>query len=240
MIDLGLLEHTVREDLKETAPRVCAIFDPVRLVLNNYEGQETITAQNIDGIEALGTREMQFGKELWIERGDFMEDAPKDFFRLSPGGREVRLKNAYIIQATGCDKDADGNITTVYANVDLNSKSGTEGGNRKTKSTINWVECSSAVDAEARLYDRLFACEDPSAEEGDFRELLNPDSLKIVNCKVEGALRSELHAPVLKEGIAQENHYQFLKQGYFVVDPDTTAEHLVFNRTASLKDNWKK
>ena len=240
MIDLGLLEHTVREDLKETAPRVCAIFDPVKLVLNNYEGTETITAQNIDGIEALGTREMQFGKELWIERGDFMEDAPKDFFRLSPGGREVRLKNAYIIQATGCDKDADGNITTVYANVDLDSKSGTEGGNRKTKSTINWVECSTAIDAEARLYDRLFACEDPSAEEGDFRELLNPDSLKVTTCKVEGALRKEMHAPVMKEGIAEMSHYQFLKQGYFVVDPDTTADHLVFNRTASLKDNWKK
>ena len=124
--------------------------------------------------------------------------------------------------------------------MDLESKSGTEGGNRKTKSTINWVECSSAVDAEARLYDRLFACEDPSAEEGDFRELLNPDSLKITTCKVEGSLRSEMHAPVMKEGIAQENHYQFLKQGYFVVDPDTTADHLVFNRTASLKDNWKK
>ena len=240
MIDLGLLEHTVREDLKETAPRVCAIFDPVKLVLTNYEGTEVITAQNIDGIESLGTREMQFGKELWIERGDFMEDAPKDFFRLSPGGREVRLKNAYIIQATGCEKDAEGRVTTVYATVDPESKSGTEGGNRKTKSTINWVECGSAIDAEARLYDRLFACEDPSAEEGDFRDLLNPDSLKIVNCKVEGALRSELHAPVINEGIAQENHYQFLKQGYFVVDPDTTADHLVFNRTASLKDNWKK
>jgi len=240
MIDLGLLEHTIREDLKETAPRVCAIFDPVKLVLNNYDGKEIITAQNIDGIDALGTREMQFGKELWIERGDFMEDAPKDFFRLSPGGREVRLKNAYIIQATGCDKDADGNITTVCANVDLNSKSGTEGGNRKTKSTINWVEFSSAIDAEARLYDRLFACEDPSAEEGDFRDLLNPDSLKIVNCKVEGALRKEMHTPVCDEGIPQCNHYQFLKQGYFVVDPDTTADHLVFNRTASLKDNWKK
>ncbi len=240
MIDLGLLEHTIREDLKETAPRVCAIFDPVKLVLNNFDGKETITAQNIDGIGDLGTREMLFGKELWIERADFMEDAPKDFFRLSPGGREVRLKNAYIIQATGCDKDADGRITTVYANVDLNTKSGTEGGNRKTKSTINWVECGSAVDAEVRLYDRLFACEDPSAEEGDFRDLLNPDSLKIVNCKVEGALRKEMHEPVLHEGIAEQNHYQFLKQGYFVVDPDTTAEHLVFNRTASLKDNWKK
>ena len=241
MIDVGLLEHTIREDLKEKAPRVCAIFDPVRLVLNNYEGSETIVAQNIDGIEALGTREMPFGKELWIERADFMEDAPKDFFRLSPGGREVRLKNAYIIRATGCDKDTDGNVTTVYADVDLNSKSGTEGGNRKTKSTINWVECNTAVDAEVRLYDRLFACEDPSAEEGDFRELLNPDSLKIVSCKVEASLRKEMkNAPINDKIVNDFGHYQFLKQGYFVVDPDTTAEHLVFNRTASLKDNWKK
>ncbi len=240
MIDLGLLEHTIREDLKETAPRVCAIFDPVKLVLTNYEGQETIVAENIDGHPELGTREMQFAKELWIERGDFQEEGSKDFYRLSPGGREVRLKNAYIIQATGCEKDADGKITTVYANVDLDSKSGTEGGNRKTKATINWVEIGSALDAEVRLYDRLFACENPSAEEGDFRELLNPNSLVITNCKVEGALRSEMHDTIYDNGIAQVKHYQFLKQGYFVVDPDTSAEKLVFNRTASLKDNWKK
>lgn len=241
MIDYTWLENAIREDQKEKAPRVCAIFDPVKLVLTNHNGEkETFCAENIDGHPELGTREMLFSNELYIERGDFQEEGSKDFFRLSPGGREVRLKNAYIIQATGCEKDADGNITTVYATYDPESKSGTEGGNRKTKSTINWVECTSAIDAEARLYDRLFACENPSAEEGDFRDLLNPDSLKIINCKVEGALRAELHDTVYNEGIAQVNHYQFLKQGYFVVDPDTTAEHLVFNRTASLKDNWKK
>lgn len=241
MIDVSLLEHTVRECLKETAPRVCAIFDPVKLVITNYEGDgETITAENIDGHPELGTREMQFARELYIERGDFLEEADKNFFRLSPGGREVRLKSAYIIQATGCEKDAEGNITTVYATYDPASKSGTEGGNRKTKATINWVECNSCIDAEARLYDRLFAVENPSAEEGDFRDLLNPNSLEIKTIKVEGSLRSELHAPVIKNGIAQENHYQLLKQGYFVVDPDTTADHLVLNRTASLKDNWQK
>jgi glutaminyl-tRNA synthetase len=241
MIDQGLLEHTIREDLKETAPRVCAIFDPVKLVITNYEGAgETIVAENIDGIESLGTREMQFGRELWIERGDFLEEADNKFYRLSPGGREVRLKASYIIQATGCEKDADGKITTVYATYDPNSKSGTEGGNRKTKATINWVECKSALDAEVRLYDRLFAVENPSAEEGDFRDLLNPDSLKVVTAKVESSLRSELHDPVLKDGIEQENHYQLLKQGYFVVDPDTTADHLVLNRTCSLKDNYLK
>ena len=241
MIDVGLLEHTIREDLKETAPRVCAIFDPVKLIITNYEGEgETIIAENIDGHEELGTREVRFGRELWIERGDFLEQADNKFFRLSPGGREVRLKSSYIIQATGCEKDADGNITTVYATYDPNSKSGTEGGNRKTKATINWVECGSALDAEARLYDRLFACENPSAEEGDFRDLLNPESLIVKNIKVEGSLRSELHAPVIVEGVEQENHYQLLKQGYFVVDPDTTAEHLVLNRTCSLKDNYLK
>ena len=238
MIDVSLLEHTVRECLKETAPRICAIFDPVKLVITNYEGNgETITAENIDGHPELGTREMQFARELYIERGDFLEQADKNFFRLSPGGREVRLKSAYIIQATGCEKDAEGNITTVYATYDLASKSGTEGGNRKTKATINWVECNSCLDAEARLYDRLFAVENPSAEEGDFRDLLNPNSLEIKTIKVEGSLRSELHAPVVENGIAKENHYQLLKQGYFVVDPDTTADHLVLNRTASLKDN---
>ena len=241
MIDQGLLEHTIREDLKETAPRICAIFDPVKLVITNYEGNgETLVGENIDGHPELGTREMPFARELYIERADFLEEADNKFYRLSPNGREVRLKNAYIIQATGCEKDANGNITTVFATYDPTSKSGTEGGNRKTKATINWVECNSALEAEVRLYDRLFAVENPAAEEGDFRDLLNPDSLKVVTAKVEGSLRSELHAPIIQNGIEQENHYQLLKQGYFVVDPDTTAEHLVLNRTCSLKDNYLK
>ena len=231
-IDLGLLEHTVREELKEKAPRVCAIFDPVRLVITNYpEGQnETIIAENIDGIPELGTRQMPFAREVYIERQDFQEVGDKNFYRLSPGGREVRLKNAYIIQATGCDKDAEGNITTVYATYDPESKSGTEGGNRKTKATINWVECHSALDAEVRLYDRLFAVENPSADERDFRELLNPDSLKVTRAKVESSLAN----------VKMQDHFQFLKQGYFVVDDDSTPENLIFNRTASLKDNWQK
>ena len=231
MIDQGLLEHVIREDLKETAPRVCAIFDPVKLVITNYEGEgETLIAENIDGHEELGTREMKFGKELWIERGDFLEEADNKFYRLSPGGREVRLKASYIIQATGCEKDANGNITTVYATYDPDSKSGTEGGNRKTKATINWVECNSAVDAEVRLYDRLFAVENPSADERDFRELLNPDSLKVVNAKVEASLKDA----------KMQDHFQLLKQGYFVVDDDSKPDHLVLNRTCSLKDNYLK
>ena len=232
MIDLGLLEHTIRESLKETAPRMCAIFDPVKLVITNYpeNEEETITAENIDGKAELGTRIMPFSRELYIERGDFQEQGDKNFYRLSPMGREVRLKNAYIIQATGCEKDANGNITTVYATYDPESKSGTEGGNRKTKATINWVDYNDAVDAEVRLYDRLFAVENPSADERDFRELLNPDSLRVITAKVEPALAT---AQV-------QDHFQFLKQGYFVVDDDSTAEHLIFNRTASLKDNWQK
>lgn len=232
MIDLGLLEHTVREELKEKAPRVCAIFDPVRLVITNYpEGQkETIVAENIDGKPELGTRQLPFSRELWIERQDFLENADKNFYRLSPGGREVRLKSAYIIQATGCEKDAEGNITTVYATYDPESKSGTEGGNRKTKATINWVDADTALSAEVRLYDRLFAVENPSADERDFRELLNPDSLRVVTAKVESSLHD----------VKPQDHFQFLKQGYFVVDDDSTPEHLIFNRTASLKDNWMK
>ena len=210
---------------------MCAIFDPVKLVITNYEDNgETIVAENIDGHPELGTREMKFAKELYIERGDFLEEADNKFFRLSPGGREVRLKSAYIIQATGCEKDASGRITTVYATYDPQSKSGTEGGNRKTKATINWVECRSALDAEVRLYDRLFAVENPSADERDFRELLNPNSLVVTTAKIEPSLAKA----------KPQDHFQFLKQGYFVVDDDSTAEHLIFNRTTSLKDNWQK
>jgi len=241
MIDYTWLENAIREEQKEKAPRVCAIFDPVKLVLTNYEGTgEDLVAENIDGHPELGTRTMRFAKELYIERQDFLEEADKNFFRLSPNGREVRLKNAYIIQATGCEKDAQGKITTVYATYDPDSKSGTEGGNRKTKATINWVECQSCVDVEARLYDRLFKVENPSAEEGDFRELLNPDSLIKKHIKAEAALKAEMKETKWVDGIAQVNHYQFLKQGYFVVDPDTTKDKLVVNRTASLKDNWQK
>ena len=236
-IDLSLLEHTIREELKETAPRVCAIFNPVKLVITNYEGQgETIEAENIDGHPEFGTRTMPFAKELYIERQDFLENADKNFYRLSPNGREVRLKAAYIIQATHCEKDAQGNITTVFATYDPTSTSGTVGGNRKTKSTINWVECSSCVDATVRLYDKLFTVENPSADERDFIELLNPNSLQEVNCKVEQTLKNEMRVLPKKDGCAEQHHYQFLKNGFFVVDEDTTAEKLIFNRVVSLKE----
>lgn len=233
MIDVSLLEYAAREDLKPKATRICAIMDPIKMVVTNYpegKSERLVTENNPDDAEA-GTRELIFERELYIERGDFMEEAPKDFFRLSPNGREVRLKSAYIVQATGCEKDADGNITTVYCTYDPNTKSGTEGGNRKVKSTINWVACADSVEAEVRLYDRLFAVEDPSASDKDFRELLNPDSLKVVrNARVESALSKA--KPLDK--------FQFLKVGYFCVDADSTPEHLVFNRTVALKDTWAK
>ncbi len=231
--DVALLESAVRDDLKPRVPRVCAILDPVRLVITNYpEGvrESLVTENNPDNPEG-GTREMAFSRELYIERGDFMEQADKDFYRLSPGGREVRLKSAYIIRATGCEKDAEGRVTTVYAEYDPESKSGSAGGNRKVKSTINWVDVETSAEAEVRLYDLLFLCENPSAEGGDFRELLNPESLTVLKgCRVEAFLGEA------KAG----DKFQFLKTGYFCADPDSEAGRPVFNRTVSLKDSWAK
>ena len=226
--DVSLLEAAAREDLKPRATRVCAILDPIKLVITNYpEGAvEELVMENNPDNETAGTRVVPFGREVYIERGDFREEADKDFYRLSPGGREVRLKGAYIIQATGCEKDAEGNVTTVYATYDPNTKSGTEGGNKKVKSTINWVDVNSSVEAEIRLYDRLFAVENPSAEEGDFRDLLNPESMKVITgARVEKSLADA------KPG----DKYQFLKIGYFNTDLDTKDGKLVFNRTVSLK-----
>ena len=226
--DVSLLEAAAREDLKPRATRVCAILDPIKLVITNYpEGTtEDLVMENNPDNETAGTRVVPFGREVYIERGDFREEADKDFYRLSPGGREVRLKGAYIIQATGCEKDAEGNVTTVYATYDPNTKSGTEGGNKKVKSTINWVDVNTSVEAEIRLYDRLFAVENPSAEEGDFRDLLNPESMKVITgARVEKSLADA------KPG----DKYQFLKIGYFNTDLDTKDGKLVFNRTVSLK-----
>ena len=226
--DVSLLEAAAREDLKPRATRVCAILDPIKLVITNYpEGTtEDLVMENNPDNETAGTRIVPFGREVYIERGDFREEADKDFYRLSPGGREVRLKGAYIIQATGCEKDAEGNVTTVYATYDPNTKSGTEGGNKKVKSTINWVDVNTSVEAEIRLYDRLFAVENPSAEEGDFRDLLNPESMKVITgARVEKSLADA------KPG----DKYQFLKIGYFNTDLDTKDGQLVFNRTVSLK-----
>ena len=220
--DVSLLESAVREDLKPKAARVCAILDPIKLVIDNYQGEgEMVTVENNPDTPESGSRQVKFGREIWIERGDFRNEADKDFYRLSPGGREVRLKGAYIIQATGLDVNG-----IVHATYDPDSKSGTEGGNRKVKSTINWVECASAVDAEVRMYDHLFTEENPAAYEGDFREILNPQSETVINgAKVEACL-----------GLAKANDkFQFLKVGYFNTDYDTTDNKPVFNLTVTLK-----
>lgn len=232
IIDVGLLEHACREDLKLRTPRVCAILNPIKLIVNNYpEGQtEQLTIENNQDNEALGTREMTFGRELYIERDDFMENAPKSFYRLSEG-REVRLKGAYIVLCTGCKKDAEGNVVEVYCDYLPDTKSGMPGSNRKVKSTINWVEVNSCINAEVRLYDRLFNEENPASYEGDFHDLLNPESLKVINnCNVEAWLKN----------VKPLDKFQFQKVGYFCVDKDSTPEHLIFNRTVSLKDNWAK
>jgi glutaminyl-tRNA synthetase len=233
IIDLSLLEHAAREVLNAKATRVSAVLDPVKLILTNYpEGQtESVTMVNNPEDENGGTHEAPFSKELYVERDDFMEDAPKKYFRMTPG-QEVRLKGAYIVKCTGCKKDGDGKVTEVYAEYDPATRSGLEGSSRKVKGTIHWVTVNDAIDAEVRLYDRLFAVENPADEkEKDFRELLNPDSLKVLNnVKVE---------PWLKEAKPLDN-FQFQRIGYFNVDPDSTVNKLVFNRTVSLKDSWAK
>ncbi len=233
MIDVSLLEHSIREDLNKKAIRVSGVIDPIKLILTNYpEGQtEAMEAVNNPEDESMGTRKVMFARELWIEREDFMEDAPKKYFRLTPGN-EVRLKNAYIVKCTGCKKDENGNVTEVYAEYDAQTRSGMPESNRKVKGTIHWVAINDAIDAEVRLYDRLFMVEDPSGEkEKDFRELLNPDSLIVKkNCKMESCLRNA--KPL--------DSFQFQRIGYFNVDLDSTTDNLVFNRTVALKDSWKK
>ena len=230
--DYALLEAAVREDLNARSCRVSAVLNPVKLIITNYpEGQtEDLEAINNPENEADGSHLITFSRELWIERDDFMEEAPKKFFRLSPD-REVRLKNAYIIKCTGCKKDAEGNVEEIYAEYDPTSKSGMEGANRKVKGTLHWVSTAHCRQAEVRLYDRLFSVENPGADERDFRELLNPTSLTVLkNCYVEE------YAAEMKAG----DFLQFQRIGYFTPDADTTPEHLVFNRTVGLKDTWAK
>lgn len=230
--DYALLEAAVRDDLNKRACRVSAVLNPVKLIITNYpEGQtEELEAVNNPENEADGTHTITFSRELWIERDDFMEDAPKKFFRLSPG-KEVRLKSAYIIMCTGCKKNADGKVEEIYAEYDPQSKSGMEGANRKVKGTLHWLSTAHCLPAEVRLYDRLFSVENPSADERDFRELLNPESLKVLtNCYVEKYLIEKKPGDFL----------QFQRIGYFTPDADSTADKLVFNRTVGLKDTWAK
>ena len=234
--DYALLEAAVRDDLNKKACRVSAVLNPVKLVITNYpEGQaEELTAINNPENEADGTHTITFSRELWIERDDFMEVAEKKFQRLAPG-KEVRLKNAYIIKCDEehpCDKDADGNVTTIYATYDPETRSGLPGADRKIKGkTLHWLSAAHCLPAEVRLYDRLFNIENPSADDRDFRDLLNPESLTVLqNCYVEEYLKDAKPGDFL----------QFQRIGYFTPDLDSTSEHLVFNRTVGLKDTWRR
>ncbi|MCC8113565.1 MAG: glutamine--tRNA ligase/YqeY domain fusion protein [Bacteroidales bacterium] len=231
---ISLLEHAVRDDLNRIATRVMGVINPLKVVITNYpEGQtEMVEMENNPEQPGSGTHQMPFSREIYIERDDFMENPPKKFFRLAPGA-EVRLKGAYIIKCEEVIKDADGNIVELRCTYDPATHSGAPGAARKVKGTLHWVSAKDAVDAEARLYDRLFAVENPAAEpDRDFREMLNPDSLKVVeHIKIE---------PYAAEIAKQGAKLQFQRIGYFTPDYSSTPEHLVFNRTMALKDSWEK
>ena len=242
--DFALLESAVREDLNARSTRVSAVLNPVKLILTNYPEGKVEEMEAINNPEDLsaGTHTIEFSRELWMERDDFMEDAPKKYFRMTPG-QEVRLKNAYIVKCTGCKKDENGNVVEVYAEYDPNTKSGMPEANRKVKGTLHWVSCNHCLKAEVRLYDRLWKVENPRDEMAAIREakgcspleamqeMINPDSLKVLNeCYVEKFLADA--KPL--------DYLQFQRIGYFNVDKDSTPDHLVFNRTVSLKDTWSK
>lgn len=234
LIDVSLLEFHVREHLNKIAPRVMAVLDPLKVVITNYpEGQEEwLEAENNPEDESAGSRQVPFGREIWIEKADFKEEANRKFFRLKLGG-EVRLKNGYIIKAESCTKDENGNITEVQCTYDPKSKSGsgTEESMRKVKGTLHWVSAQHAHSAEVRLYDRLFTDAAPdSHKDTDFMEFVNPNSLETITAFIEPSLSSA------KEG----ERFQFQRMGYFCVDSDSTKEKLVFNRTVGLRDTWAK
>lgn len=234
VVDMALLEFCVREHLNKIAPRVMAVLDPVRVVIDNYpEGQtETVEIENNPEDETAGTRMVPFSRELYIERDDFMENAPKKFFRMTPGN-EVRLKGAYIVKCESVEKDAEGNITTIHCTYDVDTRSGSgSASNRKVKGTLHWVSAPDAIEAEVRLYDRLFKDPDPAGHKDiDFKEFLNENSLKVLTgCKLEPSLKDA------KEG----DRFQFQRLGYFCVDKDSKPGALVFNRTVGLKDTWAK
>ena len=241
--EFSLLESAVREDLNIRATRVSAVLDPVKLIITNYpEGQvEEMEAINNPEDETAGSHIIEFSRELWMEREDFMEDAPKKFFRMTPG-QEVRLKNAYIVKCTGCKKDEAGNVVEVYCEYDPNTRSGMPDSNRKVKGTLHWVSCAHCLPAEVRLYDRLWQVENPRdelarlKEEGlsaldAMKQMINPDSLTVkTNCYVEKFLAEQ--KPL--------SYFQFQRIGYFNLDPDSKDGKLIFNRTVSLKDTWSK
>lgn len=231
---ISLLEHAVREDLNNIATRVMAVINPVKVVITNYpeDKVEMVTMENNPEDSESGTHSMPFSREIYIERDDFMENPPKKFFRLAPDG-EVRLKGGYIIKCTGVKKNAEGEIEEIYCTYDPDTLSGMPGSMRKVKGTLHWVSAKHAINATARIYDRLFNVENPAAEpDRDFREMLNPDSLQVIeNIKVE---------PFLAENATPGRPFQFQRIGYFTPDKDSTSDNLIFNRTIALKDSWEK
>ncbi|RPD40054.1 glutamine--tRNA ligase/YqeY domain fusion protein [Chitinophaga barathri] len=232
LIDVGLLEFCIREELNKTANRVMAVLDPIKLVITNYPENQAaeLPAENNPEDESAGARTVTFSNTLYIEREDFMEEPPKKFFRLGPG-LAVRLKYAYIIKCDSFEKDADGNVTTIYCSYIPESLSGGDTSGLKVKGTIHWVSAAHAAKAEVRLYDRLFSVENPASEEGDFKSFINPDSLEVI--------REAYIEPVLLDA-KPGDRFQFLRMGYFCVDTDSTPGKPVFNRTVTLKDTWAK
>lgn len=239
LLEYSLLEFFIREDLNKTSWRRMAVLDPIKMVITNYpDGQEEMLhGENNPEVEGHdGERAIPFSKELWIEREDFMEEPPKKFFRLGPGLMS-RLKNAYIVQCDSFVKDADGNVTEIHCTYFPDSKSGKDTSGLKVKGTMHWVSVPHAKTAEVRLYDRLFTAEEPDREEGDFKDYINPESLVVVkNAYIEPDLANATQQ--LED--YPNRRYQFIRKGYFCVDKDSTADHLVFNRTVTLKDTWAK
>jgi glutaminyl-tRNA synthetase len=232
MIDVSLLEFCIREDLNKTAWRRMAVLDPIKMIITNYPADKTETMFSENNPEAEGGeggRELPFSNELWIEREDFMEEPPKKFFRLGVG-LMARLKSAYIVKCDSFTKDSEGNVTEIHCTYIPESKSGNDTSGINVKGTIHWVSVPHAKTAEVRLYDRLFRVEDPSNEDGDFKEYLNPNSLQIIP---RAYIEPDLANAVPGKG------YQFIRKGYFTLDKHSTAEKLVFNRTVTLKDGWK-
>ena len=231
-VEYGFLEHCLREDLNETAQRVMVVLDPIKLVITNYEEgkSEQFEVENNPNNEADGKRTITFSRECYIERDDFMEEPIKKYQRLYPGN-EVRLKSAYIVKCTGCEKDENGNVTTVYAEYDPQTRGGNTPDGRKVRGTIHWVDANNYVDAKVNLYDNLFTVSDPEAGDRDFLDFLNPDSLVVKSgCKAEKSIE-EYTVPA---------NFQFMRQGYFCLDKESTKDNIIFNRSVSLKDGFNK
>lgn len=233
IVEYGFLEHCLRDDLNEVAARAMAVLDPIKLVITNYPEDKTeeFEVENHPNHPEMGTRTVTFSRELYIEDTDFMEEPIKKYQRLYPGN-EVRIKSAYIVKCTGCEKDENGRVTTVFAEYDPETRGGNTPDGRKVRGTIHWVNAEDCVEAEVRLYDNLFTVPDPDSGDKNFLDYLSPDSLKVLtSCKLERSLG----------GAALSDRFQFMRQGYFCLDSkDSTADKLVFNRAVGLKDSFKK